>query len=507
MKSRWIDRTVIGAVAAVTTVFAGCGDSTADRAGGEQENESLVLTFSNPFSDDAFPYQAATYAEQVERLTGGTVTFELTGNRRRGDVEFERKLLEDVRNGTIDMAVVGARMFDTLGVDSFQPLLAPMLIDSYELEEAVFEAGIPRQMLESLDELDVVGAAVLPGPLLRMLAIADPIVAADDFAGQVVAYVSSKQDAAAYTALGATPKLWPPGAPATDFDALAMQYGSIWGNHYELEADAVTTNLIMWPRPMVVIVNPDVYDSLDDSQQAALSDAATGALESMIRATRDDDREPLTGLCSSGLTFAAATDDQLAGIRTALEPVYTDIAEDAQAGEHLEAITRLKEQLATPPDGTTCEQPVAPAATTQSPKEPLEGRWTTGVIPIDQIEATLLRAGIPRDAVDEWSAEVGAPTEFTFELEFQGQDFRHYVSTPQMARSVAESGTYAYGDDQLKLIVHQEGDSYRMAAELSDDHLQLRFLDFTEHGTPEDKAKHAVYTIALYTSGPFLRQP
>ena len=112
--------------------------------------------------------------------------FELTGNSREGDIEAQPKMIEDVRVGTIDMAIVGVRAFDSLDVNSFDALMAPMLIDSYELEQAVFEAGIPEQMLTSLDETGVVGVAVLPAALSRILGTTHPFVTVDDFADQTV---------------------------------------------------------------------------------------------------------------------------------------------------------------------------------------------------------------------------------------------------------------------------------------------------------------------------------
>lgn len=53
---------------------------------------------------------------------------------------------------------------------------------------------------------------------------------------------------------------------------------------------------------------------------------------------------------------------------------------------------------------------------------------------------TLLKSGATPEAVDERVAEVGAPTEYIFELDFEGQDSRHYESTPQVARNVGEVG-------------------------------------------------------------------
>ena len=98
--------------------------------------------------------------------------------------------------------------------------------------------------------------------------------------------------------------------------------------------------------------------------------------------------------------------------------------------------------------------------------------------------------------MDEWVLEVGSPTEYTFDLEFHGLNFEHFQATPQSPREVDESGTFVYSDGQLDLDIVNQGDTYRLAADMSNDRLQLRFIDSTEQGTAEDKAKHARYTIA-----------
>lgn len=146
-------------------------------------------------------------------------------------------------------------------------------------------------------------------------------------------------------------------------------------------------------------------------------------------------------------------------------------------------------------------------AATLSPGSPLDGRWSTGAIPIAQIKATLLHAGVTNDLADQWIVEVGSPTEYTFELEFTGEYFDHYETTPAMARNLGESGTYIYTDGELRLNIVDHGDTYRMAAELSGDQVQLRYLDSTETDTEQDKAKHVRFLIAFYTSAPFVRQP
>lgn len=49
-------------------------------------------------------------------------------------------------SGTADLAWVRTQVFETLGVESFQALTAPMLIDSYPLEQ-VLASDIPGRML------------------------------------------------------------------------------------------------------------------------------------------------------------------------------------------------------------------------------------------------------------------------------------------------------------------------------------------------------------------------
>ena len=53
------------------------------------------------------------------------------------------------------MAWVGARAFDRLGIAAFQPLLAPLLVDSHDLQDAVFHAGIPQRMLPAVDTAEI----------------------------------------------------------------------------------------------------------------------------------------------------------------------------------------------------------------------------------------------------------------------------------------------------------------------------------------------------------------
>jgi hypothetical protein len=138
---------------------------------------------------------------------------------------------------------------------------------------------------------------------------------------------------------------------------------------------------------------------------------------------------------------------------------------------------------------------------------PLEGRWATGPIPIADIKASMLAAGIETGVVDGWIAEVGSPTLYFFLLDFAGTTFTHSEETPDMAMQVGEFGTFVLSGKQLVLTLGEPGnvDTYTFEATLASDELSLRCEDSTEQGTAEDKAKHRRYTIAFYCTAPFRR--
>ena len=139
---------------------------------------------------------------------------------------------------------------------------------------------------------------------------------------------------------------------------------------------------------------------------------------------------------------------------------------------------------------------------------PLEGRWVAGPIPIADIKASMVAAGIDPNDADAWITEVGSPSRYSFVLTFTGTAFTHSEETPDMAMEVGESGTFALSGKKLVLTIGEPGniDTYTFDATLSGNELSLRCVDSTEQGTAADKAKHRRYTIAFYCSAPFRRQ-
>lgn len=280
---------------------------------------------------------------------------------RMGEADYEQGTLEDVRAGEVDLAWVGARALDRVGVTSFQALLAPLLVDSYDLQEKVFEEGIPRQMLEGLKTADLVGIGVLPGPMRKVLGVSGPLRRPGDFRGRVIGLQDSALSDATLQSLGATPEPVPSGADLDGLDGYEQQLASILGNNYGAAADSVTSNINLWPRPLVIVAGAKVFASLTGEQQTALRDAVDVAIPDALEASRAEDDEAVAALCQQDVSLATASDNDLGHLRTALDPVYADLEADPQAATYLSAISNLKDQVAARPEAPTCTATTASA--------------------------------------------------------------------------------------------------------------------------------------------------
>src|SRR4029453_5213224 len=128
-----------------------------------------------------------------------------------GETANETGTIPAVRAGKVYLGWVGVRTFDLAGDTDFQALLAPMLVDSYDLQAKVFEEGIPEEMFAGVSDLGVSGVAVLPGPMRKGLGITKPFRAPHDFRGTVVGLQSSALSQQSLEALGATTKAEPSG--------------------------------------------------------------------------------------------------------------------------------------------------------------------------------------------------------------------------------------------------------------------------------------------------------
>jgi len=276
-------------------LLAGCGSGSSDRAGGGRPVKAKVLTMANA---QYFPDELAALRDAVQRVSGGRLRLKLInqyGNDREGNPEVN--VIGDVSAGKTDLGWAASRIFDELGVVAFNPLHAPMLIDSYELEAKVLTDDVVDPMLESLGELGLRGVGVLPGPMRRPFG-KRPLVGLEDWAGASVGSSGGEQVGKALRAIGARRELDYSGDDTRRVDGLDTHVAAVLPNRYQRSLPYLTGNVVLWARPLVVFAGPNVsaqdLEVLRDAQRLgptgparvrhALSRMTSGAVARELRA-------------------------------------------------------------------------------------------------------------------------------------------------------------------------------------------------------------------------------
>jgi TRAP-type C4-dicarboxylate transport system substrate-binding protein len=443
------------AVSAVT--LAACSGSSSDKAGGVEKQEPVVLELASFTSDIQPPLQA--FAEEVAKRSDGSMRIEFEPEWRGGDPNAERGTIEDVKAGKVDMAWVGGRVFDTLDVTSFQALLAPLLVDSYDLEEKVFESGIPTSMLEGVEELGVVGVGVLPGQMRKLLGVSHPFLEPSDFEGEVIGGAENELSVRTFRALGATLEALPAGGSLEGLDATEQHLAAMWGNRYNKHAKYVGANVNLWPRPLVIVAGKEVFESLASEQQAVLREAAAAAVPEALAASRTEDEEAASELCRRGLTFAIASESELAELRGALEPVYAELTADRETKSNIEAITNLKRRIAASAEAPACTSTEPPATASPIP----DGTYETTLAKADW--ETMTKADWLKSGVSEEDAAIPG----VYRMIFDAGEWTLVGPTGD-----GEQGSYTVYRDQIEVDISSD---YKITARWSLDGDTLTLTD------------------------------
>jgi TRAP-type C4-dicarboxylate transport system substrate-binding protein len=326
-------------------LLTGCPSST-NKATGGRSDKPVVLTLANPNAGDS---DVGEWMQAVERLSHGTVQIELRSDWRVDEVRAERGTLGDVRAGRVDLAKIPARAWDTLGVDSFQALQAPLLVDSLELERRVVTGPVGEDMLAGTRAAGVEPLGVLPGPLRFPLGVSRDLLGARGYRGALIGSRPSAVAAATVRALGARYVDTAAGASVADLDGFDAALADIDGFGYDREARSVTADVVLWPRAATVVMNRDAWRRLAPGQREALSRAAREAVAPLMQQLRSFDRGGLQVLCERHFPLVRAGADGIGALRRAVEPVYRQLEADPDTRGALDRIRALKEDAPAEP--------------------------------------------------------------------------------------------------------------------------------------------------------------
>jgi TRAP-type transport system periplasmic protein len=387
---------MINVAVAAVIVAGGCsgGESVSSKAGGAAP--PVVLQMGNIYGDLNGSPAIQDFVSQVKERSGGKLRVEMKNTYGDYADDAEPQLVRAVAAGQTDLGWVGTRVFDTIGITSFRALQAPMLIDSYPLEEAVIKAGIPGQMVQSLDEIGVRSLGVLADGLRKPIAVKRPLINLTDWRGITFGTLRSQGQAEAIRALGATPmeafrRSRNEGLSSGKIQGFEMNLLQYYRFILPLTAPYVTANINLWPQFDVLLANPDRLSRLSEQQRGWLEQAARDAAERSIDLA-DQDAESLKNACQAGARFANASKADLAALRNAFAPVHTSLEQNAQTKAFIQQIQELKRS--TPagaplaiPAGCTGKAPEQPAASAGTVPASLNGVYRYTITKKDAIAA------------------------------------------------------------------------------------------------------------------------
>jgi TRAP-type C4-dicarboxylate transport system substrate-binding protein len=402
MNPRW-HSTVVAVAALAAAGLSGCWSGGGDKAGGS--GSPVVLRLAAP---DRGPRPAVEqpdyFAQQVHHLSHGAMRVEIVPAAAGLDVEDpEIRVARMVRDGRFELGWIGARAWDTLGIEAFQALQAPFLITDKALLDTVVSGEIGKGMLARLHGQGVRGIALVPGLLRHPFGVNRPFTSLKDFAGARVRVNPSRASDALVRALGARPV-----HVSGEKVGTVASRGGIDVREQSLGADPVGTwlsaNVTFFGKANTLFGNASALDRLTDDQRDILRRAGARMVQHAIDAAPFED-ELVLDYCTAARVVVAAEGDLMA-LRRATRPVYAQLERDPATKMAIAAIRKVKATLPLAPVADVpaeCSEPVRASA--RRPRDPslVDGtyRWR------------LTAAGLRRSGASDADTTIGTVSTMT----------------------------------------------------------------------------------------------
>ena len=249
-------------------------------------------------------------------------------------VSVDQTIAADLQKGKLDVADVGSRAWESLGVSAFRAYQDPFLITSRELLDAAVTGPVAAGLLATLKPAGITGLAIAPDSI-RYLYSTRPLTTPAQFSGAKIRINDSATTSEVLAALDATPvtdiAAGPPAVQALrDGTLTAIESNPVnaMENGYVQVAPYVVVNAPLFAKTTTFAVNSAQLARLPARDAGWLRQAAQQA--AATEATSAADRAMWATLCGQGLKPLALTGQQLTVLQNAEAPTYADLAADAQ---------------------------------------------------------------------------------------------------------------------------------------------------------------------------------
>ena len=343
-------RTIISTTALVLSVagLAACS-SAPSRSGSATDPVTITSGFgqaSGSVGSDVLEHLADVTKDAAVRVkspvaNSGTVTEELDA-------------VAALRAGDFDLTVVRADTLATAGADSLAVLQTPFLVTSEVQAARVVADPVAEDLMAGLDELGLVGIAMVPGGLRHPFGYREPLLGPDDYRGVTLNVRPGNGIAALVEGLGAKTDT---GVDQRDemafmgklrgIDTSLQYFGSV-----TLPA-VLTSNVTLYTKFDVIVMDRDAWEGLSDQQQQALRESGAQAAEAALEERGDEDTGLARWCRTPGAESVRATDEQKEALEAELQPVVEAFTSAPGAADLAQRVRQLGEGT-TEPAGAEC---------------------------------------------------------------------------------------------------------------------------------------------------------
>jgi TRAP-type C4-dicarboxylate transport system substrate-binding protein len=448
--------TAFVALALVGLATSGCGGATglASKVGAPAEPVTLTLADQNR---GPAPPGVLDFAADVQRDSHGAVRIRLVGVPETGN-DFELRIVRGTAAGRWNLAWVGGRVLDEVGVTDAAALQVPFLIDNYALERRVVDGPIGARLTREIPRAGVVAVGLLADHM-RYLATTGPIRTPSALAGKRMRAWYSAGQVAGWRALHAIPVL----TPGTTNDAVGlMQQGRLFG----LESDPqtwsgtqwastiYTVGAPIWPRTIAIIAAPKRFAALPPGTQSLLRTAAAQADRQVLANAVSADAAAIHQICAGGGRVAVLDNSQRASFERAGAVIAGEMARTEPYGALIREIAQLKGS-ASPQPAPPVPAGCAPGARTAEPVA-AGGSAASGALARALRPGTVYRARIDYSvAVTQLGRQAAENNAATYNWQFAaGNHFTlvtQHADYPAMDNGAPATGTFTITGDLIKL--------------------------------------------------------
>jgi len=310
----------------VAAALTACGSNAPAPAAEDRiGSETVVLRFAT-IDGEGSPVSPGVpaFVEALESESDGAFRVEITHTYGDGAADAESRLIEAIASGDLDGGWPSTRAFSLAGIPGLDAIEAPMTLTSYEALDALVSGSAAERALTALDGSGVAGLALAVGDLRRPFAADAFLLGPRDWEGIAFRSYNSPVQADAIEALGATARHlsfgWVQEVAGGRLQGIETGIGVYAGNSFSTELPYATANVVLWPKVNVLAMSQERLDSLTDEQRGWVEGAVEAALAAAAAADYDES-SAVAALCEAGVRFGLASDDDLAALEEAVQPV------------------------------------------------------------------------------------------------------------------------------------------------------------------------------------------